>query len=330
MEEEKTIEELLEEAPTTDEARQVSRRRFLAGAVAGGAAGLAVASGTGVAVWRASQSELLAAKEAAEAELAAMKAAADAELRATQESADNELQAAIEAAAEELAKALGLLELYEELDKIDLDAILAKGLAAVALPLGAVEAGARALSRGLEWAEKALTSLAEALPTAQESLLWLEAQVMAVAGGLERLQSSVARALDKAVDNPVGRAVEDLINRVLDSLPFGIGDKFRDSLEGLVALVTSVDELVAGMNTLLLEPLRERWFSDEEGKGVGGTFVDPLIEDVLDPLEAHLVNLAVMTDSWQNKLMDPSQEALAERGKVREQIARYREDHGFS
>jgi hypothetical protein len=330
MEEEKTLEEFLKEAPMPDEVQQVSRRQFLTGAVAGGAAGLAVAGGTGVAVWRISQSELLAAKEAAEAELAAMKAAADAELQAAQETADNELQAAMEVAAEELAKALGLLGLYEALDKIDLDGILAKGLAAVALPLEAVEAGARTLSRGLEWAEQSLTSLAEALPTAQESLLWLETQVTAVAEGLEKLQASLAKALDRAVDNPVGRAVEDFINTVLDSLPFGIGDRFRDSLEGLVALVAGVDELVSGINTSLLEPLREKWFSDEEGKGVGGTFVDPLIANVLDPLEAHLVNLAGMTDNWQTKLMNPSQEALAERGRMREEIARYREEHRFS
>jgi chromosome segregation ATPase len=330
MEDEKTLEEFLEEAPLADEQRRVSRRQFLTGAVVGGAAGLTVAGGTGVAVWKVYESELLAAKEAAEAELAAIKAAADAEMQAAQNAADNELLATMEAAAEELAKTLGLLELYEELDEIGLDGILEKGLAAVALPLEAVEVGAKALSAGLEWAEKALRSLAEALPTAQESLLWLEAQVTAVAEGLEKLQTSVARALNKAVDNAVGRAVEDFINKILDNLPFGLGDKFREALEGLVALVASVDELVSGINTLLLEPLREKWFSDEEGKGVGGTFVDPLIENVLDPLEAHLVNLALLTDSWQAKLMNPSQEALAVRANIREEIARYKEEYGFS
>ena len=40
MEENKTIEEFLEEAPPVDEQARVSRRKFLTGAVAGGAAGL--------------------------------------------------------------------------------------------------------------------------------------------------------------------------------------------------------------------------------------------------------------------------------------------------
>ena len=329
MEEKKTVEEFFEEEPPVDEQKIVSRRKFLTGAVVGGAAGLVVAAGTGTAVWKVTDAELQAAREAAETELAACKAAADAELEATRSTADHELQATIEAAAEELAQMLGLLDLYEELDKIGLDGILEKGLAAMAVPLEAVEIGARALSSGLEWAESALLSLAEALPTAQESLLWLEAQVSAVASGLERLQTAVSNALDRATNNAVGAAVEDFTNKVLDSLPFGLGDKFRGALEGVVALVTSVDELVMGINTFLLEPLRDNWFSEEEGEGVGGTFVDPLIENILDPLEAHLVNLSTLADNWQSELVNPSQKALAQRSQIREEIARYKDEYGI-
>jgi hypothetical protein len=39
MEENKTLEEFLEEAPPVDQQARVSRRKFLTGAVAGGAAG---------------------------------------------------------------------------------------------------------------------------------------------------------------------------------------------------------------------------------------------------------------------------------------------------
>jgi gas vesicle protein len=346
MEEEKTLETLLEqeaetEEPCQEELKQLSRRRFLTGAVVGGATGLAVAAGTGVTVWKVSDAELQAAKEAADAELAACKAAGDADLQAAKEAAGFELDevlkaaaedldSALEAAAEELAGVLGLLDLYEDLEKVGLDSILESGLAAMALPLKAVEAGANALKNGLDWAEGGLQSMAEALPTAQESLLWLEAQVSAVAGGLEKLQASVAKALDRATDNAIGRAVEDFANMVLETLPFGLGDRFRDTLQGLAALVTSVDELVEGINAVLLEPLREQWFSEEEGKGVGGSFVDPLIENVLNPVEAHLVSLADLADNWQEKLVSPSQAALAERAQIREQIARYKDDHGLA
>jgi hypothetical protein len=306
---EQTLEEFLTEEPQpVGELEAFSRRKFLTGAVAGGAAGLAVAAGTGVAVWKVTDAELLAAKEAAEADLAASQ----------------------EEAAAELARMQGLVDLYEGLEKIGLDAILETGMMAVALPLKAVEAGAKALKSGLDWAEGALVDLGEALPTARESILWLEDQVSAVADGIETLETSVGKALDKATDNPVAKALEDFTNLILDNLPFGLGDKFRDVLQGVVKLVTSVDDLVEGINTRLLEPLRENWFADEEGKGLGATLVDPLVEHVLDPVEAHLANLAVLADNWQNDLMAPTEKALAERATVREEITKYKAELGFS
>jgi hypothetical protein len=202
-------------------------------------------------------------------------------------------------------------------------------MAALALPLGAVAEGARVFKSGLDWAEEAVQSLREALPTAKESFLWLEAQVSAVADGIEKLETAIGKALDKVTDNPVGDALEDLASMILDNLPFGLGDKIRSVLDGLVDLVTGVDELVASINTHFLEPVREKWFPVEEGKDIGGKFLDPLVVHVLDPLEAHLEDLSVLANAWQQKLAAPAGQALAERAQVREDIARYKEEHGL-
>ncbi len=325
MTEEQKLEEFFEEAPVEDE-QLVSRRKLLTAAAAGGAAGLVVAAGTGVAVWKVYDAELLAAKEAAEAELEANKVAAAADL----EAAADQLKEAEDAHNLELARVLGLVELYEELEKVGLDKILEIGMSALALPMAAVEAGAKALKAGLDWAEDAMQAVADAVPSAHEGLVWLKTQVTAVADGIEKLESGIGKALDKVTDNPVGEALKDFSGKVLDSLPFGLGDKFRDVLDGLVGLVTSVDELIEGINTHLLEPLEEKWFSEEEDKGVGGTFLDPLVENIFDPLQAHLENLAVLADDWQAKLVEPSKVALAERAELREQIARYKDEYSLS
>ncbi len=305
---EQTLEEFFaEDSPVNDEPDLVSRRKFLTGAVAGGATGLVLAAGTGVAVWKVSDAELLAAKEKAEAELLASQ----------------------DAAAAELARVQGLVDLYEDLEKIGLDAILETGMAAIGLPLAAVEAGAQVLKDGLDWAEGALVSLGESLPTARESILWLEEQVTALAEGITRLETAVSQALERATDNAVAEALADLVDKILDNLPFGLGERFRGVLQGVVGLVTGVDELVAGINSNLLEPMRETWFSDSEDKGLGATLVDPMVTHVLDPLESHLDDLAVLADTWQNKLMAPTQKALTRRAAVHAQIAKYKAEHGL-
>jgi hypothetical protein len=300
--EEQTLEEFFSEEPMPEpEVEALSRRRFLTGAVAGGAAGLAVAAGTGAAVWKVVDAE-----------------------------AQTDLQSAQEAAAAEIARLQGLVDLYENLEKIGLDAILRTGMMAMALPLEAVEAGARTLKAGLDWAEEALISLAEALPTAQESLVWLEEQVATVAEAISQVEASIGQALDRATQSAIGQAMQDFGQMVLDRLPFGLGGGIRQVLDGLVDLVTGVDDLVMGINTRLLEPLRQNWFSTDQGQGLAASLVDPLVENVLDPLEAHLGNLSVLADTWQAELMAPTQNALAEREELREEISRYKEEHGLT
>jgi hypothetical protein len=297
MSDEQKLEEFFSQGPApVDEQQQLSRRQFLRGGLAGGAAGLAVAAGTGVAVWQIS----------------------DAELQATLDNADAEI-----------ARLQGLVDLYEGLEKVGLDAVLQTGMAAVALPLAAVELGAKTLKSGLDLIEKVLLSLEEALPTAQESILWLEEQVAALAGGVEKLEAALGQVVEKVGDTLVVEALRDFVTMILDNLPFGLGDRIRGVLDGLVGLVTGVDELIAGINTHLLEPLRETWFSADGGQGIQASLLDPLVEHILDPLEEHLGTLATLADTWQQELMAPTQQALGQRAKVRENIAKYKQEHNL-
>jgi hypothetical protein len=305
------------EPATGTDAKALSRRKFLTGVVAGGAGGLVVAAGTGAALWQAREAELIAAKEAAEAQCQALQDAADAERQAAKDAADTDL-----------ARLLGLLGLQEKLEKIDLDGILKTGIAALALPLAAVAQGAEILKSGLEWAEQAVVSLREALPTAREAVDWLETQVSSVAEGIERLEIAIGQTLGKASNNAVVGALRDFAGMILDNLPFGLGDKIRGVLDGLIGLVSSVDELVTGINTHFLEPVRDKWLAGE-GTGSEATLLDPLVEHVLDPLESHLANLSTLADTWQKKLVGPAEQALDERARVRAEIARYKEEHGM-
>lgn len=290
------IEELFGEEEAEESQRSVSRRQFLTGALAGGAGGLALAAGTGATVWKL---------------------------------ADVRMEQALAEANDELARMQGLVDLYERLEKVGLDAILQTGMVAVTAPLEGVELGATALKRGLELVEQALLAVEEAIPSAEEALLWIEDRVSGLASGIGRVEAALGRALERAGDTRVGEAIKDFGAWILDKLPFGLGDKIRDVIDGLAELLTGIDDLVAGVNESVLEPLRLKWFSTESDEGVRRSLLDPLIEHVLDPLEAHLGKLATLVDAWQAKLMAPSQRALEDRAQIREEIARYRQTNGL-
>ncbi|MBN1135692.1 MAG: hypothetical protein JXM73_03860 [Anaerolineae bacterium] len=293
-----------EESPTSlpfpqgereEEDGELSRRKFLTGALAGGAAGLVAAAGTGAVVWKV---------------------------------VDDQADRAKASADDEIARLQGLVNLYEKLERVGLDAIIQTGMAAVGLLFGGLEVGVNGLKSGLELVEKGLLSLEKTFPIVQTGIEWVEKGVSALADGIDALQATLGRVVDKT--SPITEALGDFVSFVLDKLPFGIGDKVQIVLNALSDLVSGIPELIEGINSHLLEPLRQEWFSTEEGKGLDDVLLKPLVGYVFDPLEALLGDLAGLIDEWQQKLVAPSQRAIEERAAIREQIAQYKKEHGLA
>jgi hypothetical protein len=293
------FDELMEQVKPEGEmlpAEGMTRRRFLRGALAGGVAGLAVGAGGGVVAWKTGTA---AGRTAAE----------------------------LKAAAETL-KLKGLLALYESLEKIELDAIVGTGIAAVGLLLKGVEGGSLAIKAGLDTVEGLLLDFEGAFPTIRAGIEWTEGVVSALADRLQALEDAIERVLEKA--QPITEALGGFFDFVLDLLPFGYGDRIRAILDRIGDLVTSVPETVEGINTKLLEPLRRDWFSEEEGKGLKGGLIDPIVTRLLDPLEAFLGKLAELVGGWEEKLVKPAEEAISERDAIRTEIARYKAEQGLA
>ena len=133
--------------------------------------------------------------------------------------------------------------------------------------------------------------------------------------------------LEKA--EPITDAVGSFSDFVLDRLPFGIGDRIRAILDRMGDLITSIPEAMEGINTRLLEPLRQDWFSEEKGKGLKARLIDPIVTRLLDPSEAFLGKLAELVGGWEEKLVKPVENAISERNTIRGEIARYRAGAGL-
>ena len=276
-------------------AEGMPRRRFLQGALVGGVAGLAVAAGGSLVAW---ETGTVVGRTAAE----------------------------LEATAEAL-KLKALLTLYENLEKIGLDAIVSAGVAAVGLLLNGAETGSLAIKSGLDTVEGLLLDFEGAFPTIRAGIEWVEGVVSAFADKLQALEDAIEWVLEKV--QPITAALGSFFDFVLDLLPFGYGYKIRVALDRIDDIVTSIPEAIEGINTKLLEPLRQDWFSEEEGKGLKGGLIDPLVTGLLDPLEAFLGKLAELVGGWEEKLAGPVQKAISERDTIREQIARYKEEEGL-
>jgi hypothetical protein len=274
----------------------MTRRRFLQGALVGGVAGLAVGAGGSLVAWETG-------------------------------TAAGRMAAELEATAEAL-KLKGLLTLYENLEKIGLDAIVSTGVAAVGLLLEGVETGSLAIKAGLDTVEGLLLDFEEAFPTIRAGIEWTEGVISAFADKLQALEDAIEGVLEKA--QPITEALGSFFNFVLDLLPFGYGDKIRVTLDRIDDIVTSIPETVEGINTKLLEPLRRDWFSEEEGKGLKAGLIDPIVVGLLDPLEAFLGKLAELMDRWEEKLVGPVQKAISERDAIREQISLYKAEEALS
>jgi hypothetical protein len=277
-------------------AEGMTRRRFLQGALVGGVAGLAVGAGGSLVAWETG-------------------------------TATGRTAAELEATAEAL-KLKGLLALYENLEKIGLDAIVSTGVAAVGLLLEGVESGSLAIKAGLDTVERLLLDFEEAFPTIRAGIEWTEGVVSAFADKLQALEDAIEGVLEKA--QPITEALGSFFNFVLDLLPFGYGDKIRITLDRIDDIVTSIPQAVEGINTKLLEPLRRDWFSEEEGKGLRGGLIDPIVTGLLDPLEAFLGKLAELVGSWEEKLSGPIQKSISERDAIRGQIAHYKAEEGLA
>lgn len=222
----------------------------------------------------------------------------------------------------EAAKWRGLLLLYEQMERAGLDDAAALALVTVENALAALETGAESLRRGLERVEAGVQQLDAVNPTVREGIAAVEGLVERIAQAVQRLEDALERALEPA--RPLLEAIKAFVNRLLELLPFGIGDEVRQVLVAIADVLSALPELILAVNTGLLTPLREVWFGDDPEQSLLGRLENALISGLFDPLQAHLTAVADFADAWQTRVSRALETALDERSALRAEIERYR------
>ncbi len=273
----------------------VTRRQFLIGLTAGGAALVSTNVATGL-------------------------AAGSLGLQAGRTAAGLESEA-------ELMKLRGLVALYERLERVGIDSILSTGVAALAISLEGFEAAMMVLEKGVSLVDAGVSYFESSFPTIRRGLGIVERLLTSIENRLTQLQEVMSEVQE--VVSPLSDAVGSFLSSLVERIP-GVGPAIVDALDRISALVGSLPLAVGDIRTELVEPLRAEWFTDDEESGLKGRLLNPLQEDLLEPLKEFLGNLADGIDLWQKRLVTPVEVALRERELIREQIGEYKEREGIT
>jgi len=268
----------------------VTRRQFLVGLTAGGATLVSTNLATGL-------------------------AAGSLALKAGQAAAGLESEA-------ELIKLRGLMGLYEQLERVGIDAILSTGIVVLTASLEGLEAGIVVLEKGVSLVDAGVTAFENSFPTIRRGLRVVESLFTSMENRVTQLQEAMSEIQE--VVSPLSDAVGSFLSSLVARIP-GVGPAILDTLDRISELIGSLPDAIGEVRAKLVEPLREEWFTDDEESGLKGRLLNPLQEELLEPLEEFLGNLADGIDVWQQQLIDPVEAALSEREFIRQQIAEYKE-----
>jgi hypothetical protein len=225
-------------------------------------------------------------------------------------------------ADEDIRQLRGLISLYEELEKIGIDAVVGAGIAVAEKGLGALKDGVLLLRKAVALVDAAVGNVEGALPALRSGLGLAEGFVSLVKGQLSLIQSAVLDATGRL--GPAADAVGGLLSDLVSRIPFGVGEKILEANRRVGDLVGGLPKALEGISLQLLAPLNADWLSEEEGKGLKGLLLTPLRVNLLRPLGSFLDDLAAFLAGLEGKLIAPGKTVLGDREKVRQKIVQYK------
>ena len=253
----------------------VSRRRFLTATLAGG---FVAATAGAIAVWQYGSGR------------------------------GQELTDDLARSKDDLGRVWELVHLHEKLDDMGLENVVTAGLAAVGTALNAVAGAANLVKTGAQAVEDVLKKFEATFPTIRDGLTWLESLVSDLSQRIHLLEDAIGRALDEV--NPITQALGAFFNSVISLIPLGGGEKIKEVLDRIGEIVNLVPQAIADTNVKILTPLRNDWFSDDPGKGLKGSLIEPIVTRLLDPLEALMDKCNKFVLHWEDDVTQPTKIAL--------------------
>jgi hypothetical protein len=228
----------------------------------------------------------------------------------------------------ELTKLRALVALYEQLEKVGIDAAIQTGMNIVRGALDTIKGGVALLRDGVTAAETALKNFQALLDSLSHAANSAGQVLNDLAQKFHAAEGLVIAVLGTAL--PLADSIVGFFNALLDKIPFGVGDNIRNAVKALTELVRAIPTTIDTLTNQLLKPLRDNFFPPSGDPAVKTSLIDPVMNNVLTPLKKLLNDIEVLADHWEKDFTQPVQNALDQRQTIRKQIAQYRKDNGLA
>ncbi len=227
----------------------------------------------------------------------------------------------------EILKLRALVGLYENLEKVGIDAIIATGMNVLQVAFETVKTGVRLARDGITAAETALKNFQTMLDSLQSAADLATRALTELARKLQAAESFVVAMLGTAL--PLAEAIANFFNELIKKIPFGVGAEISRAISALIELIRAVPATLDTLLTQLLKPLRDMFFPAAGTATVKTNLFDPIINNLLTPLKKFLTDVETLLDKWEKDFTAPVQKALDERAQIRKQIVAMRNDIGL-
>ena len=235
-------------------------------------------------------------------------------------------QSALSSANERLAHSSELINLYNQLEGIGLDNVVATGLGVLGGALSGLSGPVGLLRDGVEAAHGLLTGFEQTLPDFNGAMAWLGQQVVNIRVALWAVETAAQQAANSTLSG-VTAVFGGFVGFVLDHLPFNIGANVRQTLNEVQHLLTGVTAMADQAPEQVL--LKISRYVDDGPQSWKQALIAPLRLNTLTPAGDVLAGVVGATDTFKTSLHEPATAALQRRQALRDQIANFRAAHGL-
>ncbi len=209
----------------------------------------------------------------------------------------------------------GLIDLYKQLEGINLDQVITTALASLGVSLLAIDTVRLALNGGIALTARVLQTVEDQLPLISAGIAWLEEQVTRLMAGIRAFQTAMA----VSANTPTAQAISSFISQLLDMLPFGVGQDMKAGLQALGDVLNHLPELLNNVSVMVLEPLRA-WVGTNGQGGLRDSLLRPLREQLVAPAQQIVANAENLNKVYNTRVAQPVQSALEQRTRIRGEI----------